>query len=198
MDVAAKQLTTAAGDTIAYGKLVVATGARVRRTLPLGWGLQSLVPADHTRPTPAAIAGAARGRPTRRPAHVAAACPTPGYKPSQPVTLADFKTPGADLQGVHTLRNVQDADALLSAIQACKAAGGKVGGGAFHRCCRCCGRGRAVAVPPSQPSLALPGPPSLCARSHVPLPRAFGRRCVWVAGTSAWSAQRGWPSTAWT
>ncbi|KAL4433983.1 hypothetical protein ABPG75_000424 [Micractinium tetrahymenae] len=77
VDVAAKALTTAGGDTISYGKLVVATGAR-------------------------------------------------------PVTLADFKTPGHDLQGVHVLRNVRDADALLEAIKACKAAGGKavcVGGG---------------------------------------------------------------------
>ena len=45
----------------------------------------------------------------------------------QPVSLADFKTPGADLSGVYYLRNVQDADALLAAIKECKAAGGKVG-----------------------------------------------------------------------
>ncbi|KAI3437605.1 hypothetical protein D9Q98_000057 [Chlorella vulgaris] len=48
------------------------------------------------------------------------------------VTLKDFKTPGADLKGVHVLRNVQDADSLIEAMQACKAAGGKavcVGGG---------------------------------------------------------------------
>lgn len=31
-------------------------------------------------------------------------------------------------QGVHVLRNVQDADSLLEAIKACKAAGGKVRG----------------------------------------------------------------------
>lgn len=48
------------------------------------------------------------------------------------VTLADFKTPGADLGGVHYLRNVQDADSLLAAIQMCKEKGGKavcIGGG---------------------------------------------------------------------
>ena len=44
----------------------------------------------------------------------------------QPVTLADFKTPGAELEGVRYLRNVQDADALIATIAACKAAGGKV------------------------------------------------------------------------
>lgn len=42
------------------------------------------------------------------------------------MTLADFKTPGADLGGVHYLRNVQDADSLLAAIQMCKEKGGKV------------------------------------------------------------------------
>lgn len=46
----------------------------------------------------------------------------------QPVTLADFKTPGAELGGVHYLRNVEDANALLEAIKACKAAGGKARG----------------------------------------------------------------------
>lgn len=86
VDVGAKQLTTADGGTIGYGKLVVATGAR-------------------------------------------------------PVTLTDFKTPGADLQGVHVLRNVQDADSLIAAIQACKAAGGKavcVGGGYIGMECAAC------------------------------------------------------------
>lgn len=43
------------------------------------------------------------------------------------MTLADFKTPGAELEGVHYLRNVQDADALIAAIKKCKEAGGKVG-----------------------------------------------------------------------
>ncbi|PSC73208.1 monodehydroascorbate reductase [Micractinium conductrix] len=86
VDVAGKQLTTAAGETIGYGKLIVATGAR-------------------------------------------------------PVTLTDFKTPGADLQGVHVLRNVQDADALIAAMQACKAAGDKavcVGGGYIGMECAAC------------------------------------------------------------
>ncbi|GAB4823794.1 hypothetical protein N2152v2_010840 [Parachlorella kessleri] len=76
-DVASKTLTTAAGDTITYEKLIIGTGAR-------------------------------------------------------PVSLADFKTPGADLSGVFYLRNVQDADVLLAAIKECKAAGGKavcIGGG---------------------------------------------------------------------
>ena len=51
---------------------------------------------------------------------------------ARPVNLADFKTPGADLKNVLYLRNVQDADALVAAIAATKAAGGKVvciGGG---------------------------------------------------------------------
>lgn len=40
---------------------------------------------------------------------------------ARPTTLEDFKTPGFDLKGVHYLRNVQDADALVNAIAACKA-----------------------------------------------------------------------------
>lgn len=51
---------------------------------------------------------------------------------ARPVNLADFKTPGADLKGVHYLRNVVDADALITAIAATKASNGKVvciGGG---------------------------------------------------------------------
>lgn len=30
------------------------------------------------------------------------------------ITLADFKTPGAELQGIYTLRNAHDADQLVS------------------------------------------------------------------------------------
>lgn len=48
------------------------------------------------------------------------------------VSLADFKTPGADLKGLHYLRNVEDADALNAAIAETKAANGKavcIGGG---------------------------------------------------------------------
>jgi hypothetical protein len=60
-------------------------------------------------------------------------CPLPLL---QPVSLADFKTPGAELGGVNYLRNVQDADALLAAIKQCKEAGGKVraGQGGVGRC----------------------------------------------------------------
>ena len=51
---------------------------------------------------------------------------------ARPVSLADFKTPGADLKGIFYLRNVKDGDALVAAIAATKAAGGKavcIGGG---------------------------------------------------------------------
>lgn len=41
--------------------------------------------------------------------------------------LSDFGTPGAELSGVHYLRKVADADALLQGVDAAKAAGGKVG-----------------------------------------------------------------------
>jgi monodehydroascorbate reductase (NADH) len=44
------------------------------------------------------------------------------------VRLSDFKTPGAELSGVHYLRNVADGDSLLAGLAAAKAAGGKVGG----------------------------------------------------------------------
>jgi len=48
------------------------------------------------------------------------------------MSLVDFKFPGAELEGVHYLRNVVDADSLVTAIASAKAAGGKVvciGGG---------------------------------------------------------------------
>jgi|LauGreSBDMM110SN_4_FD.fasta_scaffold92947_1 monodehydroascorbate reductase (NADH) len=41
-------------------------------------------------------------------------------------TLADFKTPGSDLEGLFYLRNEADAAALFKAIEATKASGGKV------------------------------------------------------------------------
>lgn len=50
----------------------------------------------------------------------------------QPVTLADFKSPGADLKGVHYLRNVEDANSLIEAMESVKKNGGQVvciGGG---------------------------------------------------------------------
>jgi hypothetical protein len=46
----------------------------------------------------------------------------------QPVLLSDFKTPGADLQGVYYLRNERDAATLVDAIATAKAAGGQVVG----------------------------------------------------------------------
>ena len=44
----------------------------------------------------------------------------------QPVSLADFGVKGADLEGLFYLRNVVDADKLVAAVPAAKAAGGKV------------------------------------------------------------------------
>jgi hypothetical protein len=64
------------------------------------------------------------------PQHRVCACLLPPYPP-QAVRLSDFGTPGADLSGVHYLRSVADADALLQGVTAAKAAGGKVGRG----CC---------------------------------------------------------------
>lgn len=43
------------------------------------------------------------------------------------VSLADFGSPGATLPGIHTLRNLADADALLADLAATREAGGKVG-----------------------------------------------------------------------
>jgi uncharacterized membrane protein YgcG len=74
--------------------------------------LSLCAPAPHPRPQPWA--------PTP------ALCPLP----AQPVTLADFGAPGADLPGVHVLRSVADADVLLGDLAKAKAAGGKVGSGA--------------------------------------------------------------------
>jgi monodehydroascorbate reductase (NADH) len=71
LDVVSKTLSTSAGDTISFEKLIVATGAR-------------------------------------------------------PISLEDFKTPGADLAGIHYLRNVKDADTLVAAIADAKAKGGPV------------------------------------------------------------------------
>lgn len=51
---------------------------------------------------------------------------------ARPIYLSDFKTPGADLAGVHYLRSEADAAALVKGIEETKAAGGKavaIGGG---------------------------------------------------------------------
>eukprot|EP00882_Tetradesmus_deserticola_P012891 GHRQ01013663.1.p1 GENE.GHRQ01013663.1~~GHRQ01013663.1.p1 ORF type:complete len:335 (+),score=159.41 GHRQ01013663.1:183-1187(+) len=51
---------------------------------------------------------------------------------ADPVRMTDFKAAGAELPGIHYLRNVADADAVLAAVEAAKAAGNKavvVGGG---------------------------------------------------------------------
>jgi hypothetical protein len=47
----------------------------------------------------------------------------PPLHEQQPVRLSEFGVPGADLAGIHYLRNIADADALLEAIAATKAAG---------------------------------------------------------------------------
>lgn len=39
----------------------------------------------------------------------------------------DFKTEGADLDNILTLRDVRDADKIVAAMADCKQAGGKVG-----------------------------------------------------------------------
>ena len=38
----------------------------------------------------------------------------------------DFKSPGADLGGIYTFRDVQDADNILAAVSDAKSRGGKV------------------------------------------------------------------------
>eukprot|EP00877_Chromochloris_zofingiensis_P009363 jgi/Chrzof1/4680/Cz14g22170.t1 len=51
---------------------------------------------------------------------------------ARPVYLTEFKTPGAELEGIHYLRNVSDADKLLAAIKEAKTRGNKavvIGGG---------------------------------------------------------------------
>lgn len=42
---------------------------------------------------------------------------------ARPVTLHDLNAPGANLQGIHYLRNVRDADCLIAGIHALKEAG---------------------------------------------------------------------------
>ena len=44
----------------------------------------------------------------------------------QPISLADFKTPGADLKGIYYLRNVVDADRIIAALPEAKERGGRV------------------------------------------------------------------------
>lgn len=39
----------------------------------------------------------------------------------QPVQLTEFGVPGADLQGLYYLRNVEDGNKLVDAIAECKA-----------------------------------------------------------------------------
>lgn len=82
-------------------------------------------------------------------------------RPRQAVTLADFGAPGAGLPGIHTLRSVGDADALLADVAALKAAGG---GQARRRGrCACClwllrraARAHSLANPASAQPRALP------------------------------------------
>lgn len=49
--------------------------------------------------------------------------------PLQPVYLTEFGVPGADLGGIHYLRNVVDAEGLVAAAAATKEAGGQVRSG---------------------------------------------------------------------
>ncbi len=60
--------------------------------------------------------------PLNAPAHVRARTLTP----LQPVHLTEFGVPGADLGGIHYLRNVVDAEGLVAAAAAAKDAGGQV------------------------------------------------------------------------
>ena len=44
---------------------------------------------------------------------------------ARPARLTEFGVPGAELTGIHYLRNVVDAEALVSAIEDCKSEGGR-------------------------------------------------------------------------
>lgn len=113
-DVGAKVLTTAGGDTITYEKLIVATGARWAG-LGLGLPLGPLSgPAAAVVPLGALVIAGAPGRDPRLKRAVASCqssslnrCSTRLLLLGRPVTLADFKTTGAELEGVKYLRNVQ-------------------------------------------------------------------------------------------
>jgi NADPH-dependent 2,4-dienoyl-CoA reductase/sulfur reductase-like enzyme len=48
---------------------------------------------------------------------------------ARPIKLTEFSVPGADLPGLHYLRDVADADALLAAVEGAKARGGRGGRG---------------------------------------------------------------------
>ena len=48
------------------------------------------------------------------------------WGPWQPISLADFKTPGAELKGIYYLRNVVDADRIIAALPEAKERGGRV------------------------------------------------------------------------
>jgi hypothetical protein len=87
VDVAAKKLTTASGDTLGYEKLIVATGARVRRPA----SVPALAP--HQELVQALVR--AESLATSEPLHKLTRLQLPIL---QPMTLVDFKTPGADLQ----------------------------------------------------------------------------------------------------
>ena len=78
----------------------------------------------------------------------------------EPVAMTDFKIPGADLPGIHYLRDVEDADSLVAAIKGAKAAGSPalvVGGGYIGMECAGAWRwpwrrgrgGGAAAMPPA-------------------------------------------------
>lgn len=94
----------------------------------------------------------------------------PSLEPTlQPSTLADFRTPGADLKGVHYLRNVEDADSLIAAIADCKAAGGKVSRGAEG------GRGL-PALQQLVPDMPVSHPDAICSPCSLAVASGSGNR----------------------
>eukprot|EP00820_Chromera_velia_P027314 Cvel_10918.t1-p1 / transcript=Cvel_10918.t1 / gene=Cvel_10918 / organism=Chromera_velia_CCMP2878 / gene_product=Monodehydroascorbate reductase, putative / transcript_product=Monodehydroascorbate reductase, putative / location=Cvel_scaffold670:71963-73738(+) / protein_length=193 / sequence_SO=supercontig / SO=protein_coding / is_pseudo=false len=60
---------------------------------------------------------------------------------ARPMTLKDFKTPGAELKGLHYIRDVKDTDDFLADMAACKEAGKThavvIGGGYIGLECAC-------------------------------------------------------------
>ena len=100
----------------------------------------------------------------------------------QAVDLAkDFKSPGADLEGIYTFRDVVDADTILAAIPDVKKRGGKV-----H-----------ILALPFQLEINTSGPPrpAVLAQQNFATSGALQSAEIWSAGSctraatySAWSA----------
>lgn len=116
----------------------------------------------------------------------------------QTISLADFGTEGAELEGILYLRDVADADKLVAAISSTKDAGGQVHNqqGSTLGACSCAASRQTrmqCAVNPLEGILQLPMKSCWCtnrnSRIRNPQTMVDGQQLVMVdGGASAWTS----------